>query len=102
MKALSDIESMNEMGILRHILPSRVSSQDPLPAGDPILPQGEKTNKFVVDKKEICGACGGARFIPCTKCNGSTKSCVLRFPNGRHSIVSLKCSLCSRGTGLIR
>lgn len=84
-------------------------------------------------KKVICGGCGGARFIPCTRCNGSTKSCVLRFPASssqtssasiakhlnneksnekvsfsksttttRGKIVSLKCSLCSRGTGLIR
>ena len=77
---------MNEAGILRHILPSERGKS------------GQNGQRI----GQKCKSCGGARFIPCTKCNGSTKSFVMRFPKSQHGIISLKCSQCSRGTGLIR
>lgn len=118
---------MNETGILRRILPSsQVRSRQAVPSkagfllsmvegnevseGKEIAPKVREDNTQI--PRKVCGGCGGARFIPCTRCHGSKKSCFLKFPqsgsNGsrtmksRENIVSLKCSLCSRGTGLIR
>jgi hypothetical protein len=108
-KSMEEIEAMNETGILRHILPSLVikscnEDDEENNEGNTDEAKIEKTKKFIIDKRQICGGCGGARFIPCTRCNGSTKSTVMRFPAvpGKNSIISLKCSQCSRGTGLIR